>query len=153
MSSEDFIILPNGKTINLRDTYGKIEKNTMPERSVLRLFFGIFDTNHNYKLNSSEITSIFDSLKTHAATDGNNVLSEAELIGFINEHCPEEEYGMKIRAKDMLKFFDIVQKESDKSLKNKNNNVHIENSLDKIFPELKFLNLGPDNNIDTSKLS
>ena len=94
----------------------KVSIDEMPKRSNLRCIFSAFDTENILleELNSGEIYSIFSSLKKFAAQDGNNELSSTELELFIKENCPENEFG-KIKADDMMKFLEILQKKSDKS--------------------------------------
>ena len=153
MPHEDFIKLPNGKKIFLKDSYGKVSIDEMPKRSSLRSIFSAFNHIPDAKLNSKETSSIFNTLKEFAAQDGNNELSYTELENFIKQTCPENFYGT-IKPDDMLKFLELVQKKSDESLKNVHKSqIHPENSLEKFFPELSFLDLGVDNNIDAQKLS
>lgn len=154
MSNEDFIKLPNGKKIFLKDSYGKVRIDEMPGSRKLWNIFTSFDSENVLlnQLNSREISSIFSSLKDFAALDGNNELSSAELESFIKQNCPEEEFG-EIKSNDMLKFLEVLQKKSDKSLKKAPPaKIHVENSFEKLFPELSFLDLGRDDNIDAQKL-
>ena len=154
MSGNDFIILPNGKRIYIKDEYGTVENTEFPKRSRLQSVFWEFDRNGNNKLTSSEIGLIFNSLKECASLDGNNELSDDELLLFIKNNVVDEYILEKLKPNEMLKFLDILQKKSDKTLRKKpSEQIPIGNTIDKLFPELAFLNLGADNDVNVENLT
>ena len=154
MSGNDFIILPNGKRIYIKDEYGTVENTEFPKRSRFQSVFWQFDRNINHKLTSSEIGLIFNSLKECASLDGNNELSDDELLLFMKNNIKNEELREKLQPSDMLKFLDILQKKSDEALsKMSSEQVRVENTIDKMFPELAFLNLGADNDVNIEDLT
>ena len=152
MSGEDYIKLPNGEKIYLKDLYGKVSRDNFPENKRISVLYSVFNTNYDRKLNSNEIKPIFDSLKDFASKDGNNELSMAELMGFIKEHVKDEYYASLITPKEVMKFLGIVQKKSDESLAG-GEKVLVTNTFNDVFPELSYLDIGNDNNIDASKLT
>ena len=63
-------------------------------------------------------------------------------------------YGVILFSNICIKFLETVQEKSEEQLaKQQNTEAHIENTFNKIFPELSYFELGEDNNIDTSKIS
>ena len=110
MSGNDFIILPNGKRIYIKDEYGTVENTEFPKRSRFQSVFWEFDRNGNNKLTSSDIGLIFNSLKECASLDGNNELSDDELLLFIKNNVVDEYILEKLKPNEMLKFLDILQK-------------------------------------------
>ena len=155
MSGDDFIILPNGQKLYLKDEYGTVSTDKFKNGSSDLIIWN-YDGDKSGSLNASEIHSIFNALKTKAQEDGNSELSEKELSEFLKEEnlSAKESGGIfgKIKQKDILNFLLNLQEESQKNLEQLSE-IEPTEDLAKVFPELNILELGDDRHIDTSKFS
>lgn len=153
MAGEDFIILPNGEKLYVNGKFGTVNLNKIKNQEINKNSYkwGLFDnkSNENNSLRPKEIVSIFSSIKQYANKDGNNELSNSELKLFIEEKMQDYE---RISPQKMLNFLLTIQDEAIKSYNNTPSPV-IENTIEAHFPELNFLELGNDQNVDISKMS
>jgi len=49
MSGEDYIKLPNGEKIYLKDLYGKVSRDNFPENKRISVLFSVFNENYDRK--------------------------------------------------------------------------------------------------------
>ncbi len=150
MSPEDYIKLPNGRKIYLNKIIHKVDAENF--RNYEPIFWRVLkDKNNDGFYNNTEIHNLFQIIQKHAKSDGDNELSEDEFDRFIKQASGQNKIHKKDRS-IALNFLTDLQDEIEKS-EAYSANERPDNTIHKLLPELDFLELGDDKNIDITKLS
>lgn len=142
MSDKEFFILSSGKKIYLNEFYNKVGKKDFCLSKDMKLLFDYYSQSNtgSDELNSGQINFIFECFNKKAREDGNNELSISEVMGLMQSQ------NLNVKPQDVEMFLEQL---SDKSKVVEDLSINVVND---VFPELSFLEIGNNSNIDLTKL-
>lgn len=155
MSENKYIKLSNGEKLYIKDNYGTISTKKGFETYFAKHFASVFSSDYEY-LSSKDIENIFNKVYQYATKDGDNKFDKKEINAFIKDNFDVDFIKhVGVSSARLESFLLEVQALSDASLatKDKTKNIKYENSINKHFPELEFLGLGDDGNVDISRIN